>query len=509
MTQSITLSIALFSLIGLGSVIIAAKERRTNESFKWFAVIGAGNFIWGLFYVLFYTININDPAVSDRIDTMLFNMSLPAVELSAIGLCLLMMGVTKHKSMSRNNIILLFLMPVLSVIFVLLTDILPIIEISSYTVIISGEKTLHAVHGFWWYFHFIFCIVLMLISLVTSCRMYKRLQKLYRLPVILMICSIVAITVFTLLIAFNLIPYQFRMPSVIANIAQLILFYSVFRTKSMSVGFTSHDIIFDNIENSIFVLDDGRITDFNRAALELVRHIGIDTPFGMKLETLREKISAELNGREFEDDRSIITVNIGTTDVHLQWSEHDIISHNDKKIGCYAEVKNVTPIMSMIHKLQDTAYFDYLTGLYNRHYFAQAEILMSEPSFMPVGVISADINNMKGVNDVYGHAVGDLLLQTVAKHLLMSTRQDAIWARTGGDEFVALVPNTTAEEMDEAVRLIKSESTLRENPKFDSAGLAAAYCLRTDTSKTISQLVSEADAVMYTDKNLDRRRTRT
>ena len=93
-------------------------------------------------------------------------------------------------------------------------------------------------------------------------------------------------------------------------------------------------------------------------------------------------------------------------------------------------------------KLTYLAHFDALTGLANRHQLRGqlADLLMPErgPS-QPCALLCLDLDHFKTINDTLGHAVGDGLLQEVAKRLLAGIRQSDTAGRLGGDEFVVIL----------------------------------------------------------------------
>src|SRR5699024_6007580 len=84
---------------------------------------------------------------------------------------------------------------------------------------------------------------------------------------------------------------------------------------------------------------------------------------------------------------------------------------------------------------------DPLTGLINRRGM-QAALNEWEDEGQPFSVIMGDIDYFKRINDEFGHAVGDQVLQFMAKHMHESSRVGDLICRVGGEEFVLLLPNT-------------------------------------------------------------------
>ena len=101
--------------------------------------------------------------------------------------------------------------------------------------------------------------------------------------------------------------------------------------------------------------------------------------------------------------------------------------------------------------LRNLAMLDPLTGLYNRRFAEQrlaAEVSRSERKGHPLTVLTLDLNNFKEINDTYGHAAGDLVLQEFAARLNKVIRGSDMAARLGGDEFLVLLPECTMEQLE-------------------------------------------------------------
>jgi diguanylate cyclase (GGDEF)-like protein len=90
------------------------------------------------------------------------------------------------------------------------------------------------------------------------------------------------------------------------------------------------------------------------------------------------------------------------------------------------------------------SYHDELTGLYNRRYIEGESKKLDLPGNSPMAVIMGDVNGLKIINDIFGHEVGDHLLKKVAEILKENCRKRDIIARWGGDEFLILMPHTSA-----------------------------------------------------------------
>ncbi len=163
--------------------------------------------------------------------------------------------------------------------------------------------------------------------------------------------------------------------------------------------------------------------------------------------------------------------------------------------------------------LADMAFQDSLTGLCNRALFLRhldRELLRARRTGDSVAVVIADVNNLKRVNDTYGHAVGDGLLVEVARRLSVACRPADVPARLSGDEFAVLCPDL-ASGTDAGVIVRRLESltsgpaVIAGYPLDISIAIGCAVASADgDPEEDAQGLLHRADTDMYVDKALSR-----
>jgi two-component system cell cycle response regulator len=168
----------------------------------------------------------------------------------------------------------------------------------------------------------------------------------------------------------------------------------------------------------------------------------------------------------------------------------------------------------LMRQLEMLSLTDQLTGLPNRRAFDDAlarEVARSRRHDHPLGVVMFDLDHFKTVNDTYGHAVGDLVLQRFADLAAASLRREDGLYRHGGEEFVALLPHAdSASAIRSAERIVTSVAAapLLTHPApvsiTVSAGVAAL-----SPNEDPADLVQSADRALYEAKNEGRNRVRS
>jgi len=165
--------------------------------------------------------------------------------------------------------------------------------------------------------------------------------------------------------------------------------------------------------------------------------------------------------------------------------------------------RDVTERRRYEEELARMARRDPLTGALNR--YALDELLEQETKRSrryahSIGFLMIDVNRFKEINDRFGHAMGDKVLQAIAIVIQDSVREADIVVRYGGDEFLVILPETNG-ETDVVKERILAEIARRnkKNPLLDfSVTLAIGSChWSSESGRSIEEALSEADKSMY------------
>ena len=167
--------------------------------------------------------------------------------------------------------------------------------------------------------------------------------------------------------------------------------------------------------------------------------------------------------------------------------------------------KNLTEI------LRHSSTTDQLTGLYNRKFLdefiekASAQTLRSNLGF---GILMLDIDFFKAVNDTYGHDVGDKVIAVLARVIKTSIREADVAFRYGGEEFLIMLHNCNAENIEEIankIRTIFGKEIIRtNNSKSFSKTLSIGFSLFPEDSESIWRCIKFSDLALYKAKQTGR-----
>jgi len=265
------------------------------------------------------------------------------------------------------------------------------------------------------------------------------------------------------------------------------------------------EAIFNSIESPIFITDDiGRFTWVNKVAEHLL---------GKKLEELVGHNIRETNFiKRFPENLEILkgivrdkksrSVEISFGDKGYLFLFSPLVSSEGKVTKIIFLGKDITERKKWEEKIRYMSHHDFLTELYNRTYFEEWYKEFSFADNYPVGIILSDLNNLKLINDAFGHETGDTILKAFSC-ILKNTLGEGkgMVARIGGDEFVVIIPKTNENKISRLANKLKYEAKRSELPeKGIQISVAVGYAVQNSPEENMDSVFRRADERMYKDK---------
>jgi diguanylate cyclase (GGDEF)-like protein/PAS domain S-box-containing protein len=184
-----------------------------------------------------------------------------------------------------------------------------------------------------------------------------------------------------------------------------------------------------------------------------------------------------------------------------------VLDHQQTITHYVGMLQDITERHAEQEKVKYQAMHDYLTGLPNRallmeqldHHLALARRYQTKVALMFI-----DLDGFKPVNDLHGHAIGDRLLQLVARRMQQVLRESDVLSRQGGDEYVLLIPEApAADKLVDIARKLRAAVALPypELPEILAVSVSIGIACWPEHGSDADSLLDAADAAMYRSKH--------
>lgn len=203
-------------------------------------------------------------------------------------------------------------------------------------------------------------------------------------------------------------------------------------------------------------------------------------------------------------------IRIKTPDGKIRWISDSSLPLIDDKtgqlIGSLGILSDITERKQIEEHLRELSVIDELTGLYNRRGFitlVEQQIKIANRTGEKMSLFFLDLDDMKWINDTFGHQTGDQALKDLAGILNKSFRESDIIARIGGDEFVTLAIQTPTEITDTMLARLHDyleKHNVTEQRPYRLAISVGIARYDPEIPCTIDDLLAHADALMYQNK---------
>lgn len=182
--------------------------------------------------------------------------------------------------------------------------------------------------------------------------------------------------------------------------------------------------------------------------------------------------------------------------------DHPIYSPDNKKteMGKMLILITISAFNAFFKELEQKAFIDTQSNCYNRRYLELKQNEFQAQEFLPFSLIICDLDNLKLVNDTFGHGEGDTYIDQCVQQIYSSVRKTDFVFRFGGDEFLIMLPNTPQEIAEKICENISSKAgNLKNNYPFH-VGISVGSSTATTFPFNMETLIADADRSMYKNK---------
>lgn len=281
--------------------------------------------------------------------------------------------------------------------------------------------------------------------------------------------------------------------------------------KTLKETESKYRSLVDSTEDSIYLVDRNYKYLFinrkhlSRMGISNVRYEG--RPFSEFHSQLELKLFSEKVDRVFDTGESADYEYRSFRDAkYFLQTYSPVKDKEDKVIAVTIISKEITKLKNIENELIRLSCTDDQTGLYNRRGFfnlMKHQLKLAKRQKKKLSLIYADVDNLKKINDQYGHQEGDLVLIDVASILKNTYRESDIIARIGGDEFVVYPIETPEDYVDTiSARLQKNieNYNLKKSRDYKLSISVGISSFDPESPATVDDLLDKADKLMYEHK---------
>ena len=365
--------------------------------------------------------------------------------------------------------------------------------------------------GVWYIVHGAFIFSCMLTACLLVASRWKETAAVYRpqLAAVMFGQALPILAAFIYLL--GLTPPGIDPVPMILWLSSLLYLWTIHSSRLFNLMPIAKDMIFNSINDGVLVLDHARrLLDYNEAAKSMFPSFQ-KSMLGMDFDQIWRKMTGipfsqhvkkmacgeELQFDDGEDER---IYQVRTSKLKMK----------DECWGMLLIFTDITALKQLQRKLEQLAYHDELTQIYNRRAFfekCEADYEEARKAGVPFTVMLVDIDHFKMVNDTYGHQIGDEVLVQSVEICRDMLDESALFARYGGEEFVIALKGTDgAEGMLLAERLRSAVERHPVDAGEESVHVTFSMGVAEAKGETLRQLLNRADQALYAAKEGGRNR---
>ena len=356
------------------------------------------------------------------------------------------------------------------------------------------------IYGPWFYVHALYSYALIALSCMLFFIKLFSPQVKNRKAIIAITVAVCVFTVINIIGTFIGQTEPIKLLSLLAHLfsinALYFLTYWDMDQKGLYLGrkdffqnFSQPALIF-NTKNELLKANTAAMQFFTKANIPIQRYSIYDDMFC-------SRFFASIQSRE-QTDYALYMQHRATGKVFLCRKKTVLNPQNKKSMGTIIIMYDAGMLGELIQQIEQNAFTDALCGCLNRSCFELRKETIVQNSAKPCLLLVADIDDLKKVNDMFGHNAGDDYIQTCATILKKAINTPNTLFRIGGDEFVAFIPHCTG--TDTATIVKKIETLCTKQKKSWRVSISVGFSMIKNNHTDLMQHFTQADSAMYAHK---------
>lgn len=356
------------------------------------------------------------------------------------------------------------------------------------------------IYGPWFYVHAFYSYALIALSCTLFFIKVFSPQVKNRKAVIAITASVCVFTVMNIIGTFIAQPEPVMLLSLLAHFFSInVLYFLTYRDMDQKGLYLGRKDFFQNFSQPVLIFNTKtELLKANTAAVQFFTHANIPIQqYVLYDDMFCSRFFVPIQSRA-QTDYTLYIQHRATGKVFLCHKKMVVNAQNNKSVGTIIIMYDAGMLGELIQKIEQNAFTDALCGCLNRSCFELRKETMVQNSAKPCLLLVADIDNLKKVNDTFGHSAGDDYIQTCAGILKAAINTPNTLFRIGGDEFVAFISHCT--ESDTATIVKKIETLCTKQKKSWKVSISVGFSMIKNNHTDLMQHFSQADSAMYAHK---------
>jgi len=389
-------------------------------------------------------------------------------------------------------------------------------------------------HGFWFWVHTIYLYLLLIGGIYMLIKAYIKATGPFRRQLLIIIVGLWFPVITGTTYAFGLVPIKGMdiTPTGLAFTGAFMA-WALLRYQLLDLLPVARATLIEQLQDGVIILDsESRIADINLAGQKLLgwdpkltkgKEVSLFFPDLQKVflttsESIRREFPLPDSPGVILEIQSSPLLDNQKNEVGKLLVLRDVTSRNkaesDLQQANEQLKKQLLRNKQLQKKLEQQAFHDSLTGLFNRRIdeILEKEFARAKRENKPISLAMIDIDHFKMINDKHGHQAGDFILKSFSKFITRKIRLDDYAARFGGDEIMLVFPGMSKDDAvkkAESIRKAFSEISFGSVIKNETATISIGVAAFPQNGKTIDEVIRSADWSLYAAKEEGRNRVKS